>query len=70
MWFKNNNLQGFFPFSLQQDTLGSHFPAFSCNKKEGKEDGKERKRRPQGNSGMIAAIGGLQKKKNPHQILW
>lgn len=62
-------MQAFIPVSLQQDALGSHFPAFSCNKKEGKEDRKkERQRKQQGSSDMIAAIGGL-KNPNPHQIL-
>lgn len=57
-------MQDFIPFSLQQDALGSHFPAFSCNKKEGKEDRKKR-----GKESNKATLIGLQQlevyKKNP-----
>lgn len=41
MCLKNNETQGFISVSLQQGAPGSHFSAFSCNKKEYKEDRKK-----------------------------
>lgn len=54
MRFENNKMQDFISVSLQQDALGSHFPAFSCNKEEGKEDRKRRGR--EGNKATLISL--------------
>lgn len=65
MWFKKNEMQDFNSFSLQNDALGSHFPAFSCNKKEGRK-----KRVREGNKAPLIWLQKLEAyKKNPHQIV-
>lgn len=65
MWFKKNEMQDFNSFSLQNDALGFHFPAFSCNKKEGRK-----KRVREGNKASLIWLQKLEAyKKNPHQIV-